>query len=145
MSSTAEILLVEDNKDHLELTLRAFRKVNNDRKIQVARDGAEALDYVFRSGPYEARNPHQQIAVVLLDLKLPKINGLEVLSRIKSNDQTRHIPVVILTSSQQEEDRAESYKRGANSYIVKPLSFERLTEVVAQIASYWLQINERIY
>ena len=131
-----EILLVEDNPDDVKLALHAFRKHNLSNAIHVVRDGAEALDYLFAPGA-EADRPK----LVLLDLKLPKVDGLEVLKRIKADPQTRTLPVVVMTSSQEESDLVESYQLGANSYIVKPVDFEQFAEVVRQLGYYWLVVN----
>src|SRR5215470_15991840 len=117
----AEILLVEDNPNDVELTLRALQKQNLDNKVFVVRDGAEALDYMFATGHYSSRKIDARPKVVLLDLKLPKVDGIEVLRKIKSDERTRSIPVVMLTSSQEERDVTESYRLGVNSYIVKPV------------------------
>ena len=134
------ILLVEDNPDDVELTLRAFKKHNLTNEIIVARDGEEALDIMFhRNG----RNPDGWSPdLILLDLKLPKVDGLEVLEQLKTNPKTKLIPVVILTSSKEENDLVKSYKLGANSYIRKPVDFEKFTDVVMQLGLYWLLLNE---
>ena len=134
------ILLVEDNPDDLELTLRAFEKHNLANEIIVARDGEEALDILFQRDKESALQPSPDL--ILLDLKLPKVDGLEVLRQVKSNSKTKVIPVVILTSSKEESDLAESYSLGANSYIRKPVNFEKFTEVVMQLGLYWMVINE---
>jgi two-component system response regulator len=139
---SVEILLVEDNPDDVELTLRAFKKHNLSNHIQVCRDGAEALDYVFGEGPFAGRNVDNTPRVILLDLKLPKVTGLEVLQRIKSDVRTQRIPVVVLTSSREERDLVESYRLGVNSYIVKPVNFEQFTEAVQKVGLYWLLLNE---
>ena len=139
---SAECLLVEDNPNDLELALYALRKHNLGDRIQVARDGAEALDYIFRTGAYCDRYPETYPKVILLDLKLPRVDGLEVLQRLKSDPQTRMIPVVILTSSNEERDIVESYQLGVNSYIVKPVNFEQFTEAVQQLGLYWLLLNQ---
>lgn len=139
---SAECLLVEDNPNDLELALYALRKHNLGDRIQVARDGAEALDYIFRTGAYRDRYPENYPKVILLDLKLPRVDGLEVLQRLKSDPQTRMIPVVILTSSNEERDILESYQLGVNSYIVKPVDFEQFTEAVQQLGLYWLLLNQ---
>jgi two-component system response regulator len=139
---SVEILLVEDNPDDVELTLRAFKKHNLTNRIQICRDGAEALDYVFGEGPFAGRNVDNTPRVILLDLKLPKVTGLEVLQRIKSDQRTQRIPVVVLTSSREERDLIESYRLGVNSYIVKPVNFEQFTEAVQKVGLYWLLLNE---
>jgi CheY-like chemotaxis protein len=142
MDETADILLVEDNPDDVELALHAFKKHKVPSRIQVVRDGAEALDYIFRRGSYAGRTAGTNPKVILLDLKLPKVNGLEVLRRIKENSETSRIPVVALTSSREDRDISESYKLGANSYIVKPVDFEQFTEVMRQLELYWLTLNQ---
>lgn len=133
-----EILLVEDNAADLELALRALARHKIANRIQIARDGAEALDCIFGSGGAPVA---PGLKLVLLDLKLPKVSGLEVLRRIKEHSQTRTIPVVILTSSREEHDLKECYHLGANSYIVKPVNFERFSEAVRQLGLYWLLLN----
>ncbi|HSH94345.1 MAG TPA: response regulator [Roseimicrobium sp.] len=137
-----EILLVEDNPEDLELSLRALRKANVTNRIHIARDGAEALDYIFCEGEYSSRKIEDTPKVILLDLKLPKVDGLEVLKRIKGDPRTRSIPVVVLTSSKEQTDVVESYKLGVNSYIVKPVNFEGFAEAVQQLGFYWLLLNQ---
>ena len=136
------ILLVEDNPDDEELTLRAFRQNNILNEVAVAHDGQEALDYLFCQGAHAARDPHQMPAVVLLDLKLPKIDGLEVLRRIRADARTRLQAVVILTSSKEEQDLVNGYRLGANSYIRKPVDFTKFMEAARQLGFYWLVLNE---
>jgi len=136
------ILLVEDNRDDEVLTLRALRKNNIMNEVVVARDGAQALDYLFGENQYAGRDVTDWPSVVLLDLKLPKITGLEVLRKIRSDQRTRSMAVVVLTSSKQEEDVAESYGLGVNSYVRKPVEFTKLFEAVKQIGLYWLLLNE---
>lgn len=139
--TSVEILLVEDNPHDLELAQRALCKANLTNRIQVARDGAEALDFVFCEGAHAARRIEDPPKVILLDLKLPKVDGLEVLRRIKTDPRTRAIPVVVLTSSKEQSDVVESYGLGVNSYIVKPVNFERFAEAVQQLGMYWLLLN----
>ncbi|MEA3187018.1 MAG: hypothetical protein QOD99_848 [Chthoniobacter sp.] len=136
-----EILLVEDNPTDLELALRVFRKHELANRIEVARDGAEALDFLFGEGAHAGRGSIQIPKVILLDLKLPKIGGLEVLRRIKGDPRTRTIPIVVLTSSQEEKDLVESYQLGVNSYIVKPVDFDQFSDCLKQIGIYWLLSN----
>jgi two-component system response regulator len=144
MSETTpiEILLVEDNPQDLELTLRALRKANIANHIQVARDGAEALDFIFGESGHDARKIGNGPKVILLDLKLPKVDGLEVLKRLKADPRTRSIPVVVLTSSKEQRDVVESYQLGVNSYIVKPVNFEGFSAAVQQLGMYWLLLNQ---
>ncbi len=136
-----EILLVEDNEDDELLTLRAIKLNKIANRIVVARDGQEALDYLFCTGQYQTNNPTSVPNLILLDINLPKISGIEVLQRIRSMDKTRLIPVVILTSSNLEKDIVETYKLGVNSYIIKPVNFDQFVESVKQIGMYWLLLN----
>ena len=136
-----EILLVEDNPNDVELTLHALRKKNLANRIEVVRDGAEALEFLFCTGAYAHRSIENSPKVVLLDLKLPKVDGLEVLRRIKSDPRTQVIPVV-LTSSREERDIVESYKLGVNSYINKPVNFEQFTKTVRELGFYWVLLNQ---
>ena len=136
------ILLVEDNDDDVELTLRALRRNRVANRVDVVRDGAEALDYLFATGSYSGRDVRDAPNLVLLDLKLPKVGGLEVLERLRADPRTRRLPVVILTSSNVESDLARSYDLGANSYIRKPVDFTQFMEAVNQLGLYWLVLNE---
>ena len=140
--SERAILLVEDNPDDEALTLRAFAKNDITNPVVVVRDGAEALDYLFTAGAYAGRNPDDRPQLVLLDLKLPKIDGLEVLRRIRSDPRTAVLPVVILSSSKQESDVIESYRSGCNSYVHKPVDFDQFIEAARQLGLYWLLLNE---
>ena len=136
------ILLVEDNPDDVELTLRALKQYNIRNEITVVRDGAQALDYLFATGVYSDRDTTTMPAVVILDLKLPKVNGLEVLQRMRADERTQLVPVVILTSSNEEQDMINGYKFGANSYVQKPVDFTQFVEAARQLGLYWLVINE---
>ena len=137
-----EILLVEDNPQDLELALRALRRANLTNHIEVARDGAEAIEFIFCEGAHAGRSIEDRPRVILLDLKLPKIDGLEVLRRLKSDPRTRMIPVVALTSSKEQSDVVASYNLGINSYITKPVNFERFAEAVQHLGMYWILLNE---
>lgn len=137
-----EILLVEDNQDDLELALHALKKGNLANKIDVARDGEEALDYLFCRGNFETRSFETPPRVVLLDLKLPKVDGLEVLRALKSDPRTKSIPVVVMTSSKEQRDLVEGYKLGVNSYIQKPVDFTEFREIIGKLGFYWLVINQ---
>ena len=136
------ILLVEDNPDDVELTLLSFKKYNIHNEVVVTRDGAEALDYLFTTGAYAERDKSTMPAVILLDLKLPKIDGLEVLQRLRADERTKLLPVVILTSSKEERDIINGYKLGANSYVRKPIDFNQFSDAVRQLGLYWLLLNE---
>jgi CheY-like chemotaxis protein len=140
--NTVEILLVEDNPNDVELTLHTLRKNNLANRIYVVRDGEEALDFLFCRGAFQNRDTGLVPKVVLLDLKLPKVDGLEVLRQIRGDSRTKVLPVVIMTSSRQERDVVESYKLGINSYIVKPVDFDQFSECVRQIGCYWLLLNQ---
>jgi CheY-like chemotaxis protein len=137
-----EILLVEDNPNDVELTLHVFQAHKLTNRIHVVRDGAEALDFVFCAGRYASRNRLDRPKVILLDLKLPKVDGLEVLARVKGDASTRMIPVVVMTSSREERDVIESYRLGVNSYIVKPVDFQQFSEAVRQVGLYWVLLNQ---
>jgi CheY-like chemotaxis protein len=137
-----EILLVEDNQDDLDMALRSLRKANLTNRIQTVRDGAEALEFIFCEGTFAGRKFENPPKVILLDLKLPKIDGMEVLKRIKSDPRTKMIPVVILTSSKEQRDVIESYNLGVNSYIVKPVNFEQFAAAVQELGMYWLLHNQ---
>ncbi len=137
-----EILLVEDNPDDEELTLRVLRKHHLANHIQVVRDGAEALDFIFGHGAFAARDVQRAPRVVLLDLKLPKIDGIDVLRQMRADERTSTYPVVVMTSSKEERDIIETYKLGINSYIVKPVDFDQFAEAVRQVGFYWLLLNQ---
>lgn len=136
------ILLVEDNADDEALTLRAFKKNNIKNPVVVARDGQQALDYLFATGPHAGRDVRDLPQVVLLDLKLPKVDGLEVLRRVRADERTRPLPVVILTSSKEEQDVIAGYRLGANSYVRKPVDFDEFVNAARQLGLYWLLLNE---
>ncbi len=140
--SEGVILLVEDNPNDELLALRALRKNNVENEVVVARDGAEALDYLFASGPHAGRDASAMPRLILLDLKLPKVNGLEVLKSLRSDERTRLLPVVILTSSRERKDMLDGYGLGANSYVRKPVNFEQFLKAVEQLKLYWLGLNE---
>lgn len=142
MSSLVDILLVEDNPTDRELALRALRKHQLTEAIQVVQDGAEALDFLFATGAYANRRKANRPRVILLDLKLPKVDGLEVLQRLRADPFLRTTPVVMLTSSREERDLAESYRLGVNSFVVKPVDFDQFTETVQRVGGYWLQLNQ---
>jgi len=139
---TKVILLVEDNPDDEELTRVAFRESHIANELMVTRDGAEALDWIFGTGPFEGRDMEVMPSVILLDLKLPKVDGLEVLRRLRSEERTRRIPVVVLTSSKEQEDVVRSYDLGANSYVRKPVDFAQFLGAAQQLGLYWLVLNE---
>jgi two-component system response regulator len=142
IENSIEILLVEDNPNDVELTLHALKHNKLTNNIQVVRDGAEALEFLFGTGEFAKRIINRPPKVILLDLKLPKVDGMEVLKRIKSDERTRSIPVVVLTSSREEQDIIESYRLGVNSFITKPVDFEQFTEAVRQLGLYWLLLNQ---
>lgn len=141
-NDAVQILIVEDTPEDLELALRALRKANLSNRIQVARDGAEAIEFIFAEGVHSGRNVENRPKVILLDLKLPKIDGMEVLRRLKSDPRTKAIPVVVLTSSKEQKDVVESYQLGVNSYIVKPVNFEGFVAAVQDLGMYWLLLNQ---
>ncbi len=141
-TSDMDILLVEDNPNDAELTIRALKKNNLVNNIIHLKDGAEALDYIFCEGAHAGRERTVTPVVILLDLKMPKVNGIEVLRRLKSDPATKHIPVVVLTSSNEDPDVSTCYELGVNSYIVKPVGFDKFTNAVAQLGLYWLLLNQ---
>lgn len=143
MDNAVEILLVEDNPNDIKLALHAFRRHNLANHVHVVRDGAEALEFIFCTDRYAERQIENGPKVILLDLKLPLVDGLEVLARIKADPRTRATPVVVMTASREERDIVESYKLGVNSYIVKPVDFDQFTEAVRQLGFYWLLLNQR--
>ncbi len=140
--STKVILLVEDNPDDELLTLRALKKTGVQNDVVIARDGVEALDYLFARGPYSGRDPAVMPQLILLDLKLPRVDGFEVLRRLRSEERTRLLPVVILTSSREQRDMLDGYGLGANSYVRKPVDFEQFVRAVDLLKLYWLVLNE---
>ena len=142
LNGQGTILLVEDNPDDIELTLRAFRKNNIANGLAITRDGAEALDYLFCRGAYHQRDIADMPRLILLDLNLPKLDGLQVLERLRADERTRLVPVVILTSSKEEQDMVSGYQFGANSYVRKPVDFNEFVEAVRHIGLYWLLINQ---
>jgi two-component system response regulator len=141
-TNEVEILLVEDNQDDMDMALRSLRKANLTNRIQTVRDGAEALEFIFCEGAFAGRKFENPPKVILLDLKLPKVDGMEVLKRIKGDSRTKMIPVVILTSSKEQRDVIESYSLGVNSYIVKPVNFEQFAAAVQELGMYWLLHNQ---
>ncbi|MTK63576.1 MAG: response regulator [Methanobacterium sp.] len=137
-----EILLVEDNPTDAELTMRALKRKNLINKLVWVKDGAEALDFIFAKGEFLDRNPEDLPKLILLDLRMPKVDGLEVLHKIKENESTKNIPVVVLTSSKEDRDIVESYKLGVNSYVSKPVEFDEFIEAVSTMGFYWILINK---
>jgi len=142
LHSEIEILLVEDNLSDAEMTMRALKKKNISNNIIHLKDGAEALDFVFGTGQYEGRNIDKKPKIILLDLKMPKVNGIEVLQTLKSDERTKTIPVVVLTSSKEDPDIKTCYSLGVNSYIVKPVGFENFSTAIADLGVYWLLLNQ---
>jgi two-component system response regulator len=141
-NNNVDILLVEDNLTDAEMTIRALRKGNILNKVVHLKDGEEALDFIFCKGPYHDRDVKNKPKVILLDLKMPKVGGLEVLEQLKANEETRRIPVVVLTSSKEDPDINACYRYGVNSYIVKPVGFENFTRIVGDLGLYWLLLNQ---
>ncbi len=142
MGQVNSILLVEDNEDDIELTLLCFKKNNIANPVNVVRDGAEALDYLFCAGRYKSRDPLDLPVLVLLDLNLPKLGGSEVLQRLRADPRTRRLPIVIFTTSDEEKDLAQSYDSGANSYVRKPVALDEFNEAIRNVGLYWVVINE---
>ncbi len=142
MNNEIEVLLVEDNMSDAEMTIRALKKNNLANKLEHVKDGAEALDFLFATGKYSGRSVENTPKVILLDLKMPKVNGMEVLQKIRADERTKKIPVVVLTSSSEDPDIQECYRLGANSYVVKPVQFDKFIKAIADIGLYWLLINQ---
>ena len=142
MNNEIEILLVEDNMSDAEMTIRALKKNNLGHKMFHVKDGEEALEFIFATGKYQERTAENTPKVILLDLKMPKVNGIEVLQKIRSDDRTKKIPVVVLTSSNEEPDIQECYRLGVNSYVVKPVQFEKFIKAVSELGLYWLLVNQ---
>jgi CheY-like chemotaxis protein len=142
LNKEVEILLIEDNPNDAELTIRALKRNNIENKLIHLNDGELALDFLFGTGKYEGRNTNNKPKVILLDLKMPKVSGIELLTKIKANESTKNIPVVVLTSSKENPDIERSYSLGANSYIVKPVEFDNFIKAVSEIGMYWLILNE---
>jgi len=145
MNTEVEILLVEDNMSDAELTIRALRKSNLANNLIHLRDGAEALEFIFATGAYDRRDINTKPKVILLDLKMPLVNGIEVLKELKSDDRTKNIPVVVLTSSKEDPDISICYELGANAYVVKPVGFENFSKVVAELGLFWVLVNKVPY
>jgi two-component system, response regulator len=144
-TSQVEILFIEDNQHEAELTIRSLKKYNLTNKLKHIADGAEALDFIFSKGAYTDRKQSQNPKLILLDLKLPKVDGLQILRQLKADEQTRMIPVVVLTSSKEEKDVIESYRLGVNSYIVKPVNFDTFSKAVSEVGLYWVLLNHNPY
>jgi CheY-like chemotaxis protein len=144
MNNEVEILLVEDDPNDVELALLALRRKKLANRIHVARDGEEALDFLLCRGPHSGRNPDDQPKLILLDLKLPKVGGLEVLKEIKSDPRTRPVPVVVMTSSREQRDMIEGYQLGVNSYIQKPIDFDQFQRIIGDLGYYWLVVNHSL-
>lgn len=142
MNYEVELLLVEDNDGDAEMTIRALKKNNLANKIVRLKDGAEALDFIFAEGAYANRKVENGPKVILLDLKMPKVNGIEVLQRVKSDERTKTIPVVVLTSSQEDPDIKECYRLGVNSYVVKPVQFDAFVKAISELGVYWMLVNQ---
>ena len=142
MEQQIDILLVEDNPEEAELAIRSLKKNNIANRLVHIDDGAEALDYIFSRGKYSERPPHSNPRLILLDLNLPKVGGLDILKQVKSDERTKMIPIVVLTSSQEQRDVIESYKLGVNSYIVKPVNFTSFAQAIAELKMYWLVLNQ---
>ena len=142
MKAEGDVLLVDDNQADVKLTVKAFRILNSERQVSVVRDGEEALEFLFSSGRYSGKPGGSKLSLILLDLKLPKVNGFEVLKAVKTDPKTQSIPVVMLTSSNQAQDVRECYRLGANSYIQKPVDYDEFCEAIQQIERYWLLFNK---
>jgi len=145
MKTAVEILLVEDNPNDVELTLRALKRHNLANNVHVAKDGEEALDFIFAAGNYKDWDINNRPKLIVMDLKLPKVDGLEVIRKIKTDERTKMIPVVVLTSSREERDLIESYNLGVNSYLVKPVDFDQFIKTVSDLGLYWLLLNKSSY
>lgn len=141
-SKEIELVIVEDDPNDAELLLRVFKQHHLVNKVSLLKDGAEALDFIFAQGPYSAREVNDASKVVILDLKLPKVNGIEVLEKLKADERTRNIPVVVLTSSRENKDVKEAYRLGVNSYVTKPIKFDEFAKVVSELGIYWLMLNK---
>jgi len=142
INNVLDIILVEDNPADIEMTMEAFREYNLANRVKILKDGAEALEYIFRQGEYNGCGICEHPALILLDVHLPKIDGMDILRKIREDERTRLLPVVIMTSSPSDQDRLESYKLGVNSYITKPIEFDAFAKIVSQIGFYWAVLNE---